>query len=285
MVIILVVRNMLKPQLKAKYLEKNLDVAKILFEMVHKHLIEHSKKKPITEQEVEAVFHKLEECFPQIEALFEKVYSDCFDEVLTKIEARKDYLTRLFYAKIVADVKYLKFKHPHKKFVTPHEQPRILLYGLQKTLKTFLSTQEWSTLNNQAKDILELCANTEDTTITTDLKENKIIKTLSERVFATFLIKFKNLNIRRQECMRIMNLGLYEAYHENEQHYILNDDFFTDEHFCKVFESLFHDFFKYIEDQNGMSYLTTTYGDDSATKIKSIITVFKRYQNNVCTLI
>ena len=103
---------MLKPQLKTKYIEKNLDVAKVLFEMIHTHLIEHSKKKPMTEHDVEYVFHKLGECFPKIETLFEKVYSECFDEVLNKIEERKDYLTRLFYAKIVADVKFIKFKHP-----------------------------------------------------------------------------------------------------------------------------------------------------------------------------
>lgn len=276
---------MFNPQLKSKYISKNLEVAKILFEMIHTHLKDHSKKKPITEQDVEIVFKKLEDCFPQIEHLFEKVYSECFEDIINKIQDRKDHLTRVVYAKIVSDVKYIKFKHPQKKYITAQEQPRILIYGIQKNLKTILSTQEWGTLNSQAKNILELCADTEDTTIVKDMQDDKIVKILTERLFVSILLKFKNINIRKQEFMRIMNLGLYEAYHENDQHYILNDDFFTDEHFCMIFEALFKDFYQYIDTIEGMSYLTTTYSEDVSTKIKSILVIFRRYKENICNSI
>ena len=180
---------MIKTQ--SRYIEKNVEIAKTLLSIVQQHLIDHSKINKLGPQDIDTVFEKVKASFDYIEQLFEKAHAECFEEIKTKFEDnRTDFLTRIVYAKL-SDIKQLKLKHPHKKNIIVTESTKVLIRGIQKNLKTMLSTQEWSNLNAQSKDVLDLLSDQNDKTIISNLKNNKIAKILAERVFLSFLLKFK----------------------------------------------------------------------------------------------
>ena len=252
-------------QIKGTKVQKNLGISRALFNIIFETIHEgFGERSAISWEEIARIEKKLEESWPHVESLFDNTCAQCMDtRWYVRDERRKDFLTRLVFAKIVMGV-------PDRKVAGGLNFPRVMVSGLQTVIAVVLTNREWRILNDHVRFIFEYIGSDDDVTIVTQLKRNPAIQLLCQRVFLTLLLRFKGFNSRRQEFIRIVNNAVADS------NYRMNDA-----EFCEIFEVLFREYHDMVGSEDGRLRLAISHSEDFPDKIKGIFDAYTRFKNGL----
>lgn len=259
------VRKITEAQIKGTKVQKNLNISRVLFNIIFETLYDgFGDRQTMSLEEVNRIEKKLEESWPHVESLFDGTCAECLGTPwYVRDERRKDSLTRLVYAKIVMGV-------PARTLPIGVRFPRAIVPGLQTMMAIVLTNREWRVLNDHARFIFDYIGSDNDTEIVTQLKCNRAIQLLCQRIFLTLLLRFKGFNARRQEFMRIVNNAMMETNYR-----------MSDMEFCEVFEVLFREYHDLIQSEDGRLRLAMSHSEDFPEKIQAIFESYYRYKNSL----
>ncbi|MEI8395801.1 MAG: hypothetical protein WCF85_13760 [Rhodospirillaceae bacterium] len=148
--------------------------------------------------------------------------------------------------------------------------PRVLVPGLKNVIAEFLSKREWQVLNDHGRFIFEYVGSDNDTVIIPQLKLNRAIQLLSQRIFIVLLSRFKSFNSKRMEFENIINRSMGECNYR-----------LTDSDFCQIFEALFRDYHDLLQSQDGRLRLVISHSNDFVETLDGIFNAYFRFKESM----
>jgi hypothetical protein len=256
------VRQITEIEIKGTKVQKNINISKALFQIIFESIADAMGDRAlITLPEVERLRVRLEEAWPHMESLFDSTCSACMETPwYVRDGRRKDALTRLVFARIIMNV----HDRPAGRGAN---FPRVMVSGLQQNIETLLSGREWTILNEHARFIFNYIGSDDDAVIATQLKLNRAIQLLCQRVFLTLLLRFKNFNSRRQDFIRIVNKAAVDSGYQ-----------MSDIDFCEIFEALFRDYHDILQSDEGRARLMISHSEDYPEKMQGIFDAYFRFK-------
>ncbi|CAK0739487.1 putative DUF262 domain-containing protein [uncultured Gammaproteobacteria bacterium] len=255
---------------KGQLIQQNTAVARALLNLIRETMLgSFGNRQQISVQDMENALHRLEECWPSIENLFERAANATIGSLsFVAQDRRKDHLTRLLFAKLLMRIP----ERPVPK--SPVSFPRLLLPGLQNNVASLFSKVEWDILNRHAKCVFEYIGSDSDPAIMAQLKGNEAIQLFSERVFVSILLKFYRFNLRKSEFLRITNEAMPEGVPK-----------IGDNDFCSVFEGAFDDYFDILKSEEGRTRIELSHGEEFLVRIRGIQDQYRRYKEGIAPTI
>ncbi len=259
------IREITESQLKGTKVQKNLTIAqalfKIIFETIHDGV---GDRIYITWEEIAKIEKRFEETWPHVESMFDNTCAQCMDTSwYVRDERRKDSITRLVFARIVMGIS-------SRTTTSGQVFPRVVVPGLQTLIAVLLTNREWVILNEHSHFIFEYIGSDDDTVVATQLKLNRAIQLLCQRIFLTLLLRFKQFNTRRQEFMQVINQSVAGTGYR-----------MSDIEFCEIFETLFREYHDMIQTDEGRLRLTISHTYDFPEKLKAIFDAYFRFKTGV----
>ncbi len=218
----------------------------------------------MTREDLGKIEKKFNESWRHVESLFDNTCAQCTDVPwYVRDERRKDAITRLVYVRLMMSVET-------RMTTWGVEFPRVVVPGLQSMISVMLTNREWRILNDHAHFIFDYVGSDDDAVLASQLKLNRAVQLLCQRIFLTLLMRFKGFNNRRLEFMRAVNTAPAGGGYQ-----------MSDADFCQVFEALFRDYHDMIESEDGRLRLVMSHSEEFPERIKGIFDAYFRFKAGV----
>lgn len=221
----------------------------------------------ITKDEIEKAFRLMEVYWPKVLPLFEVTCRMCTeqrDHTYKPDERRKDFLTRLVFSYLIANIPQRIDPDSNKMF------PQILVHGIQANMQSMFYEKEFDALNSQAQTIFSMIGTDEDDKVWPLIAANDTLNMLADQIFVRMLLRFKHFNHQRQ----VFSRRVFQSV--DGMSYAFNDS-----DFCAVFTALFGRFEGILSTQDGRVKIDLYYGEETADKMTKIFFQYNNFRGGV----
>ncbi|HYD32187.1 MAG TPA: hypothetical protein VEB64_15200 [Azospirillaceae bacterium] len=246
--------------------QKHHELAHTLLRTFYEALEPHMGKGHITKDELDKAFALMASYWPKVLPLFAvtcKVCQEQSQRTYNPDARRKDFLTRIVFSYIVANVAPRMDSLSGKKF------PQVIVRGIQKNVTSIFHEKEYETLNLQAQTIFSHIGTDDDREAWTLISKDETMQLLADKIMVRLLLRFKQFNHQRQVFTRNITLSLLEDNYA-----------FTDQDFCLIFQAMFGKFEDALKLEEGRLKVDLYYGEETAEKLGKIFFHFNQFKQS-----
>lgn len=220
----------------------------------------------LTKEDLDKSFSLMESYWPKVLPLFSVTCKVCIEQrerTYNPDVRRKDFLTRLVFSNIVANVPQRMDPLSGKMF------PQVIVRGIQKNVTSIFHEKEYETLNLQAQTIFSHIGTDDDQEVWPLINNDETLLVLADKILVRLLLRFKQFNHQRQVFTRNITLSLLELNYN-----------FTDQDFCTIFHSMFNKFEELLKGEDGRLKIDLYFGEETSEKLAKIFFHYNQFKQS-----